>query len=102
MSEQHATSPIRVLAKSGLARVNPDWRYHLANDAGRARCGALLNLREWHVRELAHAPGNMCERCARLLKPKEARLNRLRIPLSAAPEDEQELGEQLGLPLGEG
>lgn len=93
--------PIRVLAKSALARVNPDWHYHLANAAGRPRCGALLNLREWQLRELAAPPGNLCARCARLLRPKGERAVRLRIPLSAAPEetDDDPTAEQLGLPL---
>lgn len=100
MNDSSEQRPIVVLAKSGVARLNPDWHYHLANEAGRARCGALLNLREWQIRELPQAPGNMCARCARLLQPKNSARQRLRIPLSAAPDDDQEApGEQLGLPL---
>ena len=88
---------IRVLARSGLARANPDWRYHLANEAGRPRCGALLNTHNWQIKELPRPPRDLCERCARILHPPGSRV---RVPLSAAPSDEDELqGEQLGLPL---
>lgn len=100
MSDDSNSRTVMVLAKSGLARLSQDWHHHLANEAGRARCGALLNLREWQVRELPHVPGNMCARCARLLKPKATAPTRVRVPLSAAPSDEdREQGKQLGLPL---
>lgn len=100
MSDTPERRILAVLAKIGLARTNNDWHHHLANDAGRARCGALLNLREWQVRDLPHVPGNMCARCARLLKPKGSGNGRVRVPLSAAPADEDAAaGEQLGLPL---
>lgn len=103
MTERNLDAPVTVLAKIGRARVGADWHYHLANQAGRPRCGTLLNLRDWQTRELPHAPGNMCARCARLLRPaRVGTQKRVRIALSAAPAaDDAAREDQLPLPLAD-
>jgi len=82
-----------VLVKPGLARISQDWHPHLANSAGRPRCGALLNLREWQLRTLAAPPDGLCARCARLLRPRTSSRVVVR-PGTTTPS-----ADQLGLPL---
>lgn len=97
MTHEELPQLVTVLARSGAARANPDWHHHLANEAGRPRCGTLLNMRDWQLKELSQLPRDLCERCARMLNP---RGSRVRVPLSAAPDDEDEsYGEQLGLQI---
>lgn len=92
--DPEASHDLLVLMKIGLARFQQGWHYHLANGAGRPRCGALLNLREWQVRAVAVPPTPLCGRCARLLHPAKRAIataaNRA-TPLPAAG--------QMGLPL---
>jgi hypothetical protein len=80
-----------VLVKPGLSQ---NWHPHLATAAGRPRCGALLNLREWQLQRVAAPPRSLCARCARLLNP---RTSAARVPVcrvTPAPD-----ATQLGLPL---
>lgn len=86
-----------VLMKIGLARIKQDWHYHLATAAGRPRCGALLNLREWHLQTVVDPPADLCGRCARLINPKARRIHIASSRLGRAEESEA----QLGLPLDE-
>jgi hypothetical protein len=101
MSEQETPLTIKVLVKIAPARINPDWHYHIANHAGRPMCGALLNMRDWHLRELSQLPSHLCTRCAKSLKPKSTTGSRriaVRIPLSATEKD-ADTSDQLELPL---
>ncbi len=87
---------IAVLAKLAAAgRFHDDWRYHLANAAGRPRCGALLNMHEWQLRTMPHLPRGVCARCARSYSPRGPRTS---MHIDADPREDD---QQLLLPLDE-
>lgn len=94
LPDDDAPGGLLILIKPGLAGLSQDWHPHLANSAGRPRCGALLNLREWQLRNVGAPPRGLCARCARLLGP---RFSTSHSPARrhAAPPD----AAQMGLPL---